>query len=62
MCVTLAEVGYELASSVTSETVALITPDASKGSGKLKKAAKLNIPVIEVATAAEAVSRLADLN
>lgn len=62
MCVTLAEVGYELASSVTSETVAVITPDASKGSSKLIKAAKLGIPVIEVPTVAEAVSRLAALD
>lgn len=56
---TLAEAGYELASSVTSETVAVITPDASKGSSKLTKAAKLGIPVIEVPTVAQAVSRLA---
>lgn len=54
----LAEAGYELASSVSKTTLAVITPDATGGSSKLAKAAKLSVPVVEVSAAAEVVPAL----
>lgn len=53
--------GWDLAGSVSSETVAVITPDASGGSSKLKKAREKNIAIIELQTIDQAIEKLADL-
>lgn len=53
--------GWNLASSVSSETVAVITSDTSSSSSKLKKAKEKNITIIEVQTIDKAIEQLADI-
>ena len=53
--------GWVLASAVSSETVAVITPDASSGSSKLKKAKQKNITIIESESLSDALEKLSHI-
>lgn len=53
--------GWSLASAVSSETVAVITPDANSGSSKLKKAKQKNIVIIESESLSDALEKLSHI-